>query len=57
MTKKAQLHVRKLNKVGGTTYSVTLPIEMVRHLRWREGQKVSIELEGDQIVVRDWKKP
>ena len=31
-------NIRKLGKVGGgTSYSVTLPIEIIREFGWREG--------------------
>jgi virulence-associated protein VagC len=46
---------RKLSKVAsGQSYSVTLPIEFVRHLKWRERQKLDITLEGDTLIIKDW---
>lgn len=48
---------RKLSKVAsGYSYSITLPIEFVRHLGWRERQKLDITLEGEKLVIKDWKK-
>lgn len=36
-------NIRKLSKVGrGRTMSATLPIELVRELKWREKQKVVV---------------
>lgn len=52
-------NIRKLSKVGGgKTYSVTIPIEMVQKLGWRETQKVVFELDEKQnrLVIKDWKK-
>ena len=49
-------HVRKITKVGGKSYSVTLPIHIIRQLGWRERQKVTVIFDGKQIVIRDWEK-
>jgi Ni/Co efflux regulator RcnB len=50
-------NVRKLGKKGrGRTISVTLPIELVRELRWREGQKVVVKKRGQGLVIEDWKE-
>jgi hypothetical protein len=47
--------VRKIGKVGKYSYCVTLPREIIRALRWRQRQRVVVSLEGDAIVIRDWK--
>ena len=39
--------IRKLQKTGNGSISVTLPIELVRELKWREKQKVRIHRRGD----------
>ena len=46
----------KLTKVGGKSYSVTIPVEFIRHLNWRERQKLDVTLKGEQLVIKDWKK-
>lgn len=53
-----QRNVRKLGKVGGgTSYAVTLPIEIVKRFNWREGQKLLIEAGRDKtIIIKDWEK-
>ena len=49
--------VRKLSKVAsGASYSVTLPIEFIRHLKWKERQKLIITLKGKTMIIKDWKK-
>lgn len=49
--------VRKLSKVAsGSSYSVTLPIEFIRYLGWKERQKLDITLKGDALIIKDWKK-
>ncbi len=46
----------KLGKIAGKSYYVTLPIEFIRHLDWKDGQKVDITLKGKELVIKDWKK-
>ena len=47
--------VRKLGKVGKYSYCVTIPREIIRELGWRNRQRVVVGLQGDTVVVRDWK--
>ena len=49
-------NIRKISKTGGGSIYVTLPIEMVRELRWRERQKVVIHKSGSKIIIKDWKE-
>lgn len=49
-------NIRKLHKVSQRSISLTLPIEMVRQLGWREKQKVVVKKGRGCLVVRDWKK-
>jgi len=50
-------NIRKLGRVGrGATMMVTLPIELVRELKWREKQKVVITKRGDKLIIEDWKE-
>ena len=39
---------------SGGSFGITLPIEMVRKLKWREKQKVVVKLRGKKITVEDW---
>ena len=48
-------HVRNIQKSKGS-YSVTLPINIVRSLKWRERQKVVIRKDGKRIIIEDWKE-
>jgi bifunctional DNA-binding transcriptional regulator/antitoxin component of YhaV-PrlF toxin-antitoxin module len=51
-----QRNIRSLTKVAsGTSYSVTIPIEYIRKLKWREKQKLEVKLYQDRIIIRDWK--
>lgn len=48
-------NTRKILK-SGDSYAVTLPIEMVRELKWREKQKIKVRKSGSKIIIEDWKK-
>jgi bifunctional DNA-binding transcriptional regulator/antitoxin component of YhaV-PrlF toxin-antitoxin module len=48
--------VRRLTKLGGKSIGLTLPIELVRELGWREKQKVVVIRVRGGVVIRDWKK-
>ena len=48
-------NVRNIQK-SKRSYYVTLPIQVVREFRWKEGQKVVVEKRGKEIVVKDWKR-
>lgn len=50
-------NVRKLTRTGGgKSISVTLPIELVRELKWRDRQKVVVTKRGKGLLVEDWRK-
>ena len=50
-------NIRKLSKSGGgASISLTLPIEIVRELKWRDNQKVVAKRRGKGILITDWKK-
>ena len=48
-------NIRKLTKIGNKSIGLTLPIEIVRELKWREKQKVVVKMKGKSIIIRDWK--
>lgn len=54
--KREDENIRNLTKVGKHSIAVTLPIELVRALGWRERQKVVVKKSGKNLVVSDWKK-
>lgn len=47
-------NIRKILK-SGDSYAVTIPIEMINKLNWREKQKVVVKMKAKSIIVRDWK--
>lgn len=52
-------HVRALTKIaGGASYSVTMPIEAVRKFKWKDRQKLVVEVDEKRkrLIIRNWKK-
>jgi len=49
--------IRKLSRVGGgKTYSITIPIEIIREYKWKEGQRLVVKPDkGKTIKISDWK--
>ena len=41
---------------GKKSYVLVLPVEFVRHLKWKERQKLNITLKDKKLIVEDWKK-
>jgi len=54
--KSEEKNIRKLTRMGGgRSIGLTLPVEIVKKLDWRERQKVVVKLSGSKIVISDWK--
>ncbi len=49
-------NVRKLTKIGRKSISLTLPIEIIRKLGWKEKQKVVVKRIKGGIQIKDWRK-
>lgn len=49
-------NIRKLTKIGKKSIGLTLPIELVRELKWKEKQKVVVKKVGRGILIKDWNK-
>lgn len=49
-------NIRKITKVGGSSLSVTIPIDIIRELGWRERQKLILTKRGKKIIIEDWPK-
>ena len=50
-------NIRKLTRTGrGASVSITLPIEFIRELGWKDRQKVVVEKAGKTLVIKDWVK-
>jgi len=49
-------NIRKLGKSGSRSIVVSIPIEIIRELKWREGQRVVVTKRGNGVSIVDWKK-
>jgi len=48
-------NTRKLGK-RDESYVLTLPIEFIRELKWRNKQKLVVEKKGKTLIIKDWEK-
>lgn len=48
-------NTRKIAK-GSTSYYLTIPIEAMRVLQWKKGQKVVVDVDTRRnlLIIRDW---
>ena len=53
--KEKESQIRKLARIGGGSLSVTLPIELVTKLGWREKQKVVVKYSRGRLIISDWR--
>jgi hypothetical protein len=53
--KAGEQQIRNLTQNRTGTYSVSLPIELVRSLKWQQGQKLIVSKNGKNLVIKDWK--
>lgn len=50
-------NIRKIQQSGKRgSYRLTIPVEIMRELRWREHQKVVVRRRGKKITIEDWEK-
>jgi len=52
-------NVRSLNKVSrGKSYSITLPLDIIRKWRWKARQKLQLKIDKKRkrIIIEDWKR-
>ncbi len=49
-------NIRKLTRVGKASFAVTLPVEYVAKLKWKEKQRLVVKLDGRKLIISDWKK-
>lgn len=55
---RRKLHNRQIRKIQRSrgSYYITIPIEVIRDMNWRERQKVEVKQFGrDKILITDWK--
>jgi hypothetical protein len=55
MRKTSKSHIRKIQQSKGS-YFISLPINLIRKLGWREKQKLTVTKRGKKLSVKDWEK-
>ncbi len=53
MRKIINRSIRKIFK-SGNSYAITLPVELVKELGWKETQKLVVKKRGNRLVISDW---
>jgi antitoxin component of MazEF toxin-antitoxin module len=48
-------NTRKIFK-SGSSYAVTIPVEIISDLGWKLKQKVVAKKSGKKIIIEDWQK-
>jgi bifunctional DNA-binding transcriptional regulator/antitoxin component of YhaV-PrlF toxin-antitoxin module len=48
--------IRKINKTAKRSYSVIIPMKIIKKLGWKERQKIVLSLRGKVITIKDWEK-
>ncbi len=57
MGRQKDENIRKIQQSGKEgSYHITLPVRIMRKLKWREGQKVIVKHSGRKIIISDWEK-
>ncbi|MEK9181283.1 MAG: AbrB/MazE/SpoVT family DNA-binding domain-containing protein [Patescibacteria group bacterium] len=54
--KQKEKNVRKIFRQGKTSLAVTLPVELVAELKWKEKQRVLVKRKGSKLIISDWKR-
>lgn len=53
--KWSQRNVRKITK-SGSSLNVSIPVEILKKLGWKEKQKVVVKKIRGGVSIKDWKK-
>lgn len=47
-------HVRNIQK-SHASYTISIPLNLMRSLKWKERQKVVVRKQGRRLIIKDWK--
>lgn len=50
----SQRNIRSITKLGKKSYAVTIPIDQIRKLGWREKQKVVVTISKNRVIITDY---
>lgn len=54
--KSTQTDIRKIARMGNRSLGLTLPVELLNDLKWKEKQKVVVKRVRGGLLIKDWKK-
>ena len=46
-----QTGMRKLNMVGGKSFAVSLPVDVIKQLGWKKGMTLMVRRQGNKITI------
>ncbi len=56
MGRRKDENLRKIQQSGQKgSYHITLPVSVVRELKWKQGQRVIVKKRGKGIIIEDFK--
>lgn len=55
MPTRKEKDIRTISKTKSGSYFVTIPVELIRELSLRKGQKVRVNKYGKGLIIKDWK--
>ena len=53
--KASQRNIRKITKLGKKSLAITLPVEMMKRLKWKQRQRLVVKVKGTKLIISDWK--
>jgi len=53
--KEKDSQIRSLTRLAKKSIGLTLPVELVTKLGWRERQKVSVKYSRGRLIISDWR--
>ncbi len=56
MPTRKEKDIRTISKTKSGSYFVTIPVEIIRELKLKKGQKVRVNKYGKSILIKDWEK-
>jgi len=57
MKRRETKRIRKLTRIGGYSYAITLPMDVVKRFHWQEKQRLELLIDDkkEEILLRDYK--
>lgn len=56
MPTKYDKSIRKILQLSPYSYGISLPVDDLRDLGWKEKQKVTVTRQDNKLIIEDWEK-